>query len=204
MVRAPVKTDAFFAIKALMDGEPAARATQLLAFRSAAVTLWGVGAWQEIVDRLPVDAREALAPSRLLVAVGWVPERHLVTLAQAVFDGPAHGSDEAYREFVHGVIARGFGRIRRVLVQFASPAAVLKRAPELWRHDHTHGELDVELLPSGAVANLIHPVITSTPLSRTTATEMFRAVLCLTRARNVRAQHELAGKDRLRVSFQWD
>ena len=187
-----------------MDGEPSARATQLLAFRSAAVTLWGMAGWQTVVDRLPEDARESLAPSRLLVAVGWVPERHLVTLAQAVFDGPAHGSEEAYREFVHGVIARGFGRIRRVLVQFASPATVLKRAPELWRHDHTHGELEVEILPSGAVATLTHPVIPSTPLSCTTATEMFRAVLCLTRARNVRAEHSLTRRDRLRVSFQWD
>jgi hypothetical protein len=188
----------------MMDGEPSARATQLLAFRSAAVTLWGTAGWQEVIDRLPADARDSLAPSRLLVAVGWVPERHLITLAQAVFEGPARGGEDAYREFVHGVIARGFGRIRRVLVQFASPAAVLKRAPELWRHDHTHGELTVEILPSGAVAILTHPIIPSTPLSRQTAAEMFRAVLCLTRARNVRQEHQLSGKDRLRVSFQWE
>jgi hypothetical protein len=188
----------------MIDGEPSARATQLLAFRSAAVTLWGTEGWQEVIDRLPSDARESLAPSRLLVAVGWVPERHLVTLAQAVFEGPAQSSAEAYRAFVHGVIARGFGRIRRVLVQFASPATVLKRAPELWRHDHTHGALEVEILPLGAVAHLTHPVITATPLSCTTAAEMFRAVLCLTRARNVREDHESAGRDRLRVSFQWD
>jgi hypothetical protein len=186
-----------------MISEPSARATQLLAFRSAALTLWGTRAWQEVLDRLPADARAALVVDGLVVAVGWVPEWHLVTLAQAVHDGPAQGSDEAYREFVKQVIALGFGRVRRLLVHFAPPGAVIKRAPELWRHDHTHGELAVETRATGTTLHVSHEVITSTPLSRMTCAEMFRAVASLTRARDVRQTHTLERPGTLRVELEW-
>jgi hypothetical protein len=139
----------------------------------------------------------------LVVAVGWVPERHLVSLAEAVFGGPAEGSPEIYREFIGRVIALGFGRVRRMLVQFAAPATVLKRAPELWRHDHTHGELMVEIEDKKAVAIVSHDVLTSTPISRTTAAEMFRSIIALTRARNVRQEHVLDADGRLKVTLRW-
>lgn len=186
-----------------MIGEPSTRATQLLAFRSAALTLWGTAGWRDIVDRLPPGTREALVADNLVVAVGWVPERHMLDLAEAVRAGPAQGSPEAYREFVRQVISLGFGRVRRLLVQFAPPAVVLKRAPELWRHDHTHGELRLALEERGAVVHVNHPVLTSTPLGCTTAAEMFGAVLGLTRAREVTEEHSLEDDGRLRVHLQW-
>ena len=187
-----------------MTPEPSARAPQLLAFRSAALTLWGTSAWQEIVDRLPAETRDALVVDGLVVAVGWVPERHLVKLAEAVHDGPAEGSPDAYREFVAQVIALGFGRVRRLLVQFAPPSAVLRRAPELWRHDHTHGDLSVVERDAGATVHVNHEVLTSTPLSCATCAEMFRAITSLTRAKNVKETHFLERPGRLRVELEWE
>ncbi len=186
-----------------MIGEPSTRATQLLAFRSAALTLWGTAGWRDIVERLPPRTREVLVADNLVVAVGWVPERYMLDLAEAVCAGPALGSHEAYREFVGHVIALGFGRVRRLLVQFAPPGAVLKRAPELWRHDHTHGELDVAIEDRRAVVHMDHPVLTTTPLSRQTASEMFRSVLGLTRARDVVEEHGLEPDGRLKVVLRW-
>jgi hypothetical protein len=166
--------------------------------------LWGTSAWQEIVDRLPAETRDALVVDGLVVAVGWVPERHLVKLAQAVHDGPAQGSPDAYREFVGQVIALGFGRVRRLLVQFAPPSAVLKRAPELWRHDHTHGDLSVVEREGGSIVHVNHEILTSTPLSCATCAEMFRAITAITRARNVTETHFLERPGRLRVELSWE
>lgn len=187
-----------------MTGEPCARATQLLAFRSAALTLWGKQGWQTVLDHLPPETREALIVDGLVVAVGWVPERHMVALAQAVFDGPAQCSPEAYREFVRHVIGLGFGRVRRLLVQFAPPSAVHNRAPELWRHDHTHGSISVRHDETSATIHVEHDVLTSTPLSCATAAEMFRTVIALTRAKHVTETHELERPGRLRVELKWE
>jgi len=186
-----------------MTGEPAARATQLLAFRSAAITMWGTSGWQTIVDLLPPDTHDALVVSGFVVAVGWVPERHLVRLAEAVYRGPAEGSVEVYREFVRQVIALGFGRVRRVFVQFAHPHSLLERAPELWRHDHTHGELTVAKDEKSAIVHVTHEILTANALSRSTCAEMFRAALGLTRARDVKQEHGLDEAGRLRVLLQW-
>jgi len=186
-----------------MQTEPCARTTQLLAFRSAAVTLWGTPGWQDALELLSVETREALVTDGLVVAVGWVPERHLMELAEAIYRGPSEGSMDIYRAFIDRVIALGFGRVRRMLVQFASPATVLKRAPELWHHDHTHGELTVELGERTAIARLDHEVLTSTPLSRATAAEMFRSILTLTRAREVEQEHDVSSTGGLEVALRW-
>jgi hypothetical protein len=186
-----------------MVGEPCARATQLLAFRSAAITMWGTSGWQSIVGALPHDTREALVTGDLVVAVGWVPERHLVKLAEVVFAGPAQGNMDTYREFIRHVIELGFGRVRRILVQFAHPHTVLRRAPELWRHDHTHGELVVSMDEKSAVVYVTHDVLTATSLARATCAEMFRVALGLTRARDVIAEHGLDDSGRLRVFLRW-
>jgi hypothetical protein len=110
---------------------------------------------------------------------------------------------DAYRNFVQQVIQQGFGRVRRVLVQFAHPHAVLRRAPELWKHDHTHGELAISMEEKSALAILSHEVLTATRLSRATAAEMFRTVLSLTRAGDVKEEHGLDGNGRLRVLLKW-
>ena len=186
-----------------MKSEPSSKATHLVAFRAAAVAMWGNAGWEAVVDRLPKDARDALVQGGLVVAAGWVPERHMVKLAEAVFEGPVRGKPDLYRDFVHEVIALGFGRVRRVLVQFAHPHPELRRAPELCRHDHTHGELTVQMDEKSALAIVTHDVLTSTQLSRATAAEMFRAVLTLTRAREVKQEHGLDADGRLRVLLKW-
>ena len=183
--------------------EPSARATTVVAFRAASVELWGAPTWDGIVASLPKDTREALVPGGIVVAVGWVAERHMVKLAETVHQGPAHGNMDAYRNFVQQVIHQGFGRVRRVLVQFAHPHAVLRRAPELWKHDHTHGELVVTMDEKSALAIVTHDVLNATRLSRATCAEMFRTVLSLTRASDVKEEHGLDGDGRLRVLLNW-
>ena len=183
--------------------EPVFRALHVVAFRSAVVEKWHAAGWDLVLERLPADSRDAVWQDGVVVATGWVAERHMVKLSEAIFEGPVGGDLEAYRAFLLRVIELGFGRIRRVLVQFAHPHAVLRRAPDLWKHDHSHGELAITIDEKSALAFVTHPVLTTTQLSRFTAAEMFRAVLSLTSAKEVKQEHGLDGDGRLRVLFKW-
>src|SRR4051794_21782478 len=120
--------------------ESCCRGTQLLAFRAAAIETWGEGGWSEACALLDRETRDALLGRRVSPA-GWVPERHMMALADAVFAGPAGRGVAAYHAFVGNQVKLGFGRVRRMLLHLAPPERVLERAPELWRHDHTDGEL---------------------------------------------------------------
>src|SRR5262249_47799340 len=130
--------------------ESSCRGSQFLAFRSAVLEMWGEFGWREVTAALGPDARELLLRAPVS-PIDWVPERHMMELSEAVFAGPVGGGDDAYRRFVTKMIDHGFGRIRRFVLQLAPPELLLGRAPDLWRHDHTHGELSVSYAGSQAV-----------------------------------------------------
>jgi hypothetical protein len=182
--------------------ESSCRATQLLAFRTAAIETWGELGWSEACERLDAETREALL-GRPIPPVAWVPERYMLALADAVFTGPASSSEAAYREFVRNQVNLGFGRVRRFLLHLAPPERVLSRAPELWRHDHTHGELVVDVLDRRADVRLVDHDHATTAVARLTAAEIFRCVLSLTRAKNVRGEHRRVGERELHVRLDW-
>jgi hypothetical protein len=164
--------------------------------------LWGEFGWREATSALDAEARERLLGAPLS-PVGWVPERHMMALSEAVFAGPAGGSEDAYTQFVTKMIDHGFGRIRRFVLQLAPPELLLSRAPELWRHDHTHGVLTVSVAGSEAVAVLRDHDHVTTPLSRLTAAQAFRAALERTRAKDVIATHDLDDAGALEVRLRW-
>jgi hypothetical protein len=181
--------------------ESSCRGTQFLAFRSAVLTHWGEFGWSEVRARLSADARATLIDAPV-APVAWIPERHMMELSEAVFDGPVGGSEEVYRSFIDTMIGHGFGRIRRFLIQFAPPEALLARAPDLWQHDHTQGELLVEMQDLSARVELRDHIHASTPLSRLTCAEAFRRALSRTRARDVTVEHRpLEGA--LEVWLRW-
>jgi hypothetical protein len=183
--------------------ESCSRATQLLAFRSAAIETWGELGWAEACSRLDAEAREALL-ARPIAPIAWVAERHMIALADAVFAGPAARCEHTYRAFVRNQVDMGFGRIRRFLLHLAPPERVLERAPELWRHDHTHGELLVDVHHRQADVHLLDHDHATNEVARMTAAEIFRYVLSLTRAREVRAAYRTIGDRSLEVQLQWD
>jgi hypothetical protein len=173
-----------------------------LAFRYAVLELWGEFGWREVTSALDAEARERLLGAPVS-PVCWVPERHMMALSEAVFAGPAGGGEEAYLHFVTKMIEHGFGRIRRFVLQLAPPELLLGRAPELWRHDHTHGVLTVSVAGSEALAVLRDHDHVRTPLSRLTAAQAFRAALERTRAKNVVVTHDLDPAGALEVRLRW-
>ncbi|HEY2749693.1 MAG TPA: hypothetical protein VGL86_33965 [Polyangia bacterium] len=181
--------------------EPCAGQRVFVASRAAAVELWGDGGLGEIAEHLGPDVRGALIDSALITDP-WLPERFVMAWQEAVFAGPARGSDEEFRRYVHKVVDAGFGRVRRLLVNLVTPATLCTRAAELWHDEHTHGEISAT--PTGRVVVIRlreHPYVTR-PIARLVMAESLVHAARLTRAKHVDQHHRVDG-DALEVRLTW-
>lgn len=173
--------------------EPMARGNVLHGFREAARNLWGERGLDEIGQLLPRDAREGtLGRGEILLPLSWFPVRWVMAWHEAIWRGPARGDEIAIARLVARSVDLGIGRIKRLLFAMASRDTFIARAPGLWRHQHTHGLLEVETTPSGAVVTLRdHPYCTNA-VSRLVTTESYRYVGALaSKGRAVSASHQL-------------
>jgi hypothetical protein len=181
--------------------EPCAGQRVFVASRAAAVELYGDGGLREIAERLPPDVRGALVDSALITEP-WLPERFVMAWQEAVFEGPARGSDDDFRRYVARVVDSGFGRVRRLLVNLVTPATLCTRAAELWQDEHTHGEISAT--PTGHVVLIKlrhHPYVTR-PIARLVMAESLRYAASLTRVKRVDQLHRIDG-DALEVRLTW-
>jgi hypothetical protein len=178
--------------------EPHARRTILVAFRAAALALWGEEGLAAVSADLPEDARRATIDS-VRVASDWVPERHAIAWFEAVWRGPAQKQQDVLVRFVDRMMDHGFGRVRRLLLSFATPAMMAAKAPGLWRHDHTHGVLETRIEGMTLVARLRHHPYVESPLCRLAVAEVYRYALALTRTSEVTATHRLEREHELTV-----
>jgi len=181
--------------------EPCAAQRVFVASRAAVVDLYGEAGLAVVGERLPADARRVLVDSALITEP-WLPERFVMDWQQAVFEGPAGGSDEEFRRYVRKVVDAGFGRVRRLLVNLVTPATLCTRAAELWLDEHTHGEISA--VPKGQVVVIRlrnHPYVTR-PIARLVMAESLRYAASLTRVKRVDEAHRLDG-DALEVRLTW-
>jgi hypothetical protein len=180
-----------------------ARGTILMAFRDAALAMWGEPGLRDIGQRLPDEVRA----KTLDVAAGnldWVPENYVLAWYEAVWHGPCGQQRDAFLKYLDRMLDSGFGRVRKALLAVAKPSMILNRAPSLWQHDHTHGQLTVESLEahSGKVKLSNHPY-TSTSLGCMATAEIYRYCAALCRAREVTAVHYRDPSGALIVSLRW-
>jgi hypothetical protein len=183
-----------------IGGEPRAVSRIFTASRAAALDLYGPEGLRLISERLPPEAR-ALADSPI-VAEPWLPERYVLAWQEAVWEGPAHRDEAALRLYAKRNVEFGFGRVRRILVNLVTPATLCVRAAELWRDEHTHGEISAQ--PDGHTVRIElrdHPYVTR-PVARLVMAESLRAAAALTRVRVVTETHQLVD-DTLRVDLRW-
>ena len=121
--------------------EPCARGTNFIASKRAVLDLWGDEGLRIVTALLPNDARRATAEAVVITADQWLPERYGQAWFDAVWNGPAKRAIPEFRRFIDKRIDNGFGRVRRMLLQVATPSTLAPRVPALWRNDHTHGSL---------------------------------------------------------------
>lgn len=172
------------------SAEPLTRGTHLHSQREAILATWGEAGLRQVIDVLTDETRHATAPAAAS-PLAWYPTRYLVEWGNAIFAGPAGRDEQAFRANIARSTDLGFGRVRRVLMGFATPIILAQRAAELWRHDHTHGTLALENdLPRGLARLTLrdHP-FTADPVSRLAIAEVFRHILSRSRANAVRETH---------------
>ena len=163
--------------------------------------MWGDAGLREIGRILPEDVRAATVDN-ILVVGDWQPERYIMAWYEAVMSGPAKGDRAVFCAWIDHMMDFGFGTVRKLLLQLASPEQVASKAGELWRHDHTHGVLTTSGESSTYVFTLRDHPYTTTLLGRLAVTEVYRYATSLTRVKSAVARHALVG-DELRVTVKF-
>jgi hypothetical protein len=183
--------------------EPCARRTIFVAFRTAAIELWGPDALRQLGERMPEGARrETIKPSA--IAREWLPEAHVMAWYEAAWEGPCGRRERDYLGFIDRMMDHGFGRVRKLLLSMAmTPLSLAVRCAALWRHDHTHGTLTAEQTGGREMLlTLRDHVYMTTELSRRSVVEIYRYASTLTRCKEASASHTMQGA-RLLVHIKW-
>src|SRR6185312_16003430 len=80
----------------------------------------------------------------------WVPEHHFVAWAEVLWQGPCGGRfDTRFAHWSVMLTDRSFGEA--VNASIGDPWVVLRRSQELWRAEHSHGELGYARLDTTSV-----------------------------------------------------
>jgi len=181
--------------------EPCARQGVFVAQRAAALEVFGAESLKDIGGRVSPDTRRDTVDTSI-VGEDWLPERYVLEWQHAVWTGPAKQDDRLFNQFLHSVIAQGFGRIRRFLLMMVTPALLLDRTAELWREEHTHGTLVSRVDGRSALLTLTdHPYASSFLAARVMA-ESLRHAASLSRTRQVTETH-LVLPASLQVKLSW-
>jgi hypothetical protein len=175
----------------------------LHAMRAAVLDLFGEAGLSDVAARVSADCRAqtVVAPASPLA---WLPERYLVEWHQASWDGPAKRDDHTFCKIVNRRLDFGFGRIRRALLGLVGPEGVIRRAGELWKHDHTHGTFVVESEGKSATGLLSDHAYCESPIARRALAETFRYIVQLSRGvKHAEEAHALQGKSVfIRITWQ--
>ena len=185
-------------------GEPMSKGTIVHSLIAAVRDVWGEDGIQGALARLAPDVAEATMGADF-VPLKWYPTRYVVAWNSAIYDGPAAGDEATFCRCVVRSIDFGFGRVRRAFLRIATPQLVAERATALWQREHTHGTLALEPdLPAGLARVTLrgHPFVESAQ-GRAATAEVFRYVLSLSRAKDVRVTHGMEG-DALVMGFRWE
>ncbi|HEY6876624.1 MAG TPA: hypothetical protein VI299_01345 [Polyangiales bacterium] len=173
-----------------------------VAFREAAIEMWGESGLQTLARALPEDARIATVDN-LVVSVGLYPERYTVAWFNVAYSVMSRRLDREFYSFLDSMMDHGFGRVRRALLRLATPGFLLDQAASLWRHDHSHGTLEVEV--GRGIGKLVlkdHDYVWDT-VSRAALAEIFRYGVTLTGAQQVTASHAMLDPNVLSVTLRW-
>ena len=183
------------------SGGPFARGSVIHGFRAAAVELWGEGGLALVGERLPLATRMATLDAMVL-PFEWVPLEHAVAWHDAVWAGPARADEGELSRFIARSIDLGFGRFKSAFFSNVTPERLVDHAQDLWRYQHTHGEVSVAIDgTTGTVVLRDHPYVGHAASRRVTA-ETYRHIVTMTGGRDVRTAWGVSGVT-LVVQLSW-
>jgi len=168
------------------SGNPHARGSILHGFRAAVVDLWGQQGLDRVAERLPLAARVATIDG-IVLPFEWVAVEHVIAWHDAIWTGPAGADERELARLVARSMELGFGRFRSAFFAGITPERLVERAQELWRYQHTHGQ--VHIVVEGTTGTVVlenHPYV-GHPCSRRVTAESYRYLVTTTGARDVTA-----------------
>jgi hypothetical protein len=175
----------------------AVRARTLHGFIHATREVLGERAYERVLTEVSPHVLEGLE----LDGDAWVPAEHVAAWCDASLRSVEPKTLPAY---VDSMMSHGFGRVRRVLLQIATPHGVLRRASEIWREDFTSGRLVAYATsPNTAIVTLYDHVFLASPLLRAVLAESFRSTLQLSGGQDATAEHSAEGDGPLLVRLSW-
>jgi hypothetical protein len=168
------------------SGEPHARGSVLHGFRAAAVDVWGNGGLDQVATRLPLSTRVATI-EQIVLPFEWVPIEHVVAWHDALWAGPARADERELARFIGRSIELGLGRFKSAFFSGITPERLIERSQDLWRSQHTHGDVAVAVEgTSGTVVLRNHPYVEHAASRRVTA-ESYRYIVTMAGGRDVTA-----------------
>ncbi|HEY8041483.1 MAG TPA: hypothetical protein VIF15_16870 [Polyangiaceae bacterium] len=181
---------------------PSVRGTLVAGVVGAVGELWGDAGLRQVSDQLGPEARHALC-EQIVVPVAWYPEEIMASWCHAVWLGLAREDEKRFDTFVRAGVEHGWSWVHRALLRLATPRLLARRAPAIWRHDHTHGELGVELGDRRAILRVTDYPHARSAVMRRGQTESLRHILTLARFRDVRASHVVDAAGSFVATLHW-
>jgi hypothetical protein len=164
--------------------------------------LWGEPGWAELRAHLPQEASRVLC-ERIVLPVAWYPETYFESCCDVVWRRLAREDDATFYRFVHRSVDSGWTIFHRALMRLATPQRLARRAPDLWRHDHSHGELLVDLRESSGTICIRDCPYARDSIVRHGQVEALRYILSHARVRAVRATRHTDTGDDFAVTLDW-
>jgi len=185
--------------------DPYARGTVIHGFRAAVVDIGGEAALARLAERLPLATRVATIES-IVLPFEWVPIAHVVAWHEALWSGAAGADERELGRLIGRSIELGLGRFKSAFFHGVTPGRLVGRAQELWRWQHTHGEVTASIEGTTAIVMLRdHPYVESAASRRVTA-ESYRHIVTMAGGRDVRAawgDRTEGGRSVLVVQLTW-
>lgn len=181
---------------------PHARGTLVAGALSAVKDLWGEPGIAQLREHLPPEARRALC-DEIVLPVAWYPETYFEACCDIVWRSLAGEEDPSFFAFVQRSIDSGWTIVHRAIMRLATPQRLARRAPDLWRHDHTHGELSVDFRETSGTVRITGYPYPRDSIMHHGQTEALRHILSHARVRDVRAKrYDEPGTDFV-ATFDW-
>jgi hypothetical protein len=168
--------------------KPLVHRKSLIGFRVACERMWGPIVLQDISSALPADVSDRTAGMRPLPE--WIFLDDLIAWHVAVWNGPARHDEHIMTPHIHATVDEGFGRVKRLLLSASTPLTLAPRVAALWGEEYSTGRLEATALEE----RCIHLTLTDHPyveiaLMRYVIAEVFRYIVSLTRANDVKVVH---------------
>lgn len=169
---------------------------------TAVKDIWGQGGLAILREHLPPEARRVIC-DEIVLPVSWYPEAYFENCCQVVWRHLAQVQDGPFFDFVHRSVDSGWTIVHRAVMRLATPRLLAGRAPALWRHDHTHGELSVDFRETSGTVRIKGYPYPRESIMHHGQTEALRHILSHARVRDIRAKRHDEGSADFLATFVW-